>query len=57
MATSASVPRSNSSAVTTPWTNQVHDPAEDEPHIVGIPKRFLVPDDDGPDAATQLNHR
>lgn len=29
-------------------TNQVHDPAEDEPHIVGIPKRFLVPDDDAP---------
>ena len=27
-------------------TNQVHDPAEDEPHIVGIPKRFLIPDDD-----------
>ena len=29
-------------------TNQVHDPAEDEPHIVGIPKRFLIPDDDAP---------
>jgi hypothetical protein len=27
-------------------TNQVHDPAEDEPHIVGIPKRFLIPDDE-----------
>jgi hypothetical protein len=24
--------------------NTVHDPAEDEPHIVGIPKRFLIPD-------------
>ena len=27
-------------------TNQVHDPAEDEPHIVGIPKRFLITDDE-----------
>ena len=26
--------------------NTVHDPAEDEPHIVGIPKRFLIPDDE-----------
>jgi hypothetical protein len=29
-------------------TNQVHDPAEDEPHIVGIPKRFLIADDEPP---------
>lgn len=25
-------------------SNQVHDPSEDEPHIVGIPERFLLPD-------------
>jgi hypothetical protein len=31
-------------------TSQVHDPAEDEPHIVGIPKRFQVPDGDAPEA-------
>ncbi len=25
--------------------DQVHDPAEDEPRIVGIPRRFRQPDD------------
>jgi len=24
-------------------TDQVHDPAEDEPHIVGIPKKYQLP--------------